>query len=182
MKRLMNFLGMICIVGALSSCVTVIETNIPGPDGLPGRAYFGIDYDTRPPYSYWDNNPNVPVDPFFGEYYRSNPGFYDFEYFINQYDYWYGSYEIWVYAGGPGRPYGEPGRDGADSYLLLICNPDGPYEWRKANSDTSENISIEEGEDGWITVTKTYDGGGITIKMKKANINERPTHNTPKFK
>lgn len=177
MKKLITLLSVFVSLIFLSSCVTVIETNVPGPDGLPGRAFFGIDYDTRPPYSYWDNNPSVPVDPFFGEYYRTNPGIYDFEYFVNQYDYWYGTYEVWVYLGGPGRPYGERGRDGADSYLLLVCNPDGPYEWRKANKD--ENISIEELEDGWIEVIKTYEGGGIKIKMKKANKEDRAPQ-TPK--
>ncbi len=117
------------------------------------------------------------MDPFFGEYYRTNPGYYDFEYFVNRQEYWYGSYEIWVNPGGPGRPYGERGRDGADSYLLLICNPDGPYEWRKSNTD--ENVTITE-EAGWVVVEKTFENSGIRIKMKKANVSERPTTNTPK--
>ncbi|TXC77073.1 hypothetical protein [Luteibaculum oceani] len=177
MKKLLMITGIVLSLSFLTSCDVYVTTNIPGPDGYPGRAFFGIDYDYRPPYSYWDNNPAVPVDPFFGEYYRTNPGIFDFEYFVNEYDYWYGTYDIWVNPGGPGRPYGERGRDGADSYLLLICNPDGPYEWRKSKDD---NISFKELEDGWIEIEKHFDGGGIKVKMKKTNINERPQTQQPK--
>lgn len=160
----------------LSSCVTVLNT--PGPDGRPGRAYFGIDYDYRAPYSYWDNNPGIPNDPFFAEYYPTHPGLYDFEYFYNKYDYWYGTYEIWVNPGGRGGAYGEPGFDGADSYLMLICNPDGPYEFRKAN----DNIEIKELEDGFIEYTIKIENGGIRVKMKKANKADRlPQGDEPKW-
>lgn len=176
----MMFTGIILSALFFTSCDVYVTPNVPGPDGLPGRAFFGIDYDYRPPYSYWDNNPSVPIDPFFGEYYRTGSGIFDFEYFVNEYDYWYGTYDIWVNPGGPGRPYGERGRDGADSYLLLICNPNGPYEWRKSADNADESISVTELEDGWIEIVKTNEMSGIKIKMKKTNINERPGVHKPK--
>jgi len=175
MKKAALILPIIALI--LSSCVTVINT--PGPDGRPGRAYFGIDYDYKAPYSYWDNNPSVPNDPFFAEYYPTHTGIFDFEYFYNKYDYWYGTYEIWVNAGGRGGAYGEPGFDGADTYMMLICNPDGPYEFRKANG---EALEITELADGFIEYTITFDGGGMKVKMKKVSTTERdPEGKEPKL-
>ena len=46
-----------------------------------------------------DDNPAVPDNPFFGEYHRTLDGIYDFEYFINPYEYWWGTYEIYVNPG-----------------------------------------------------------------------------------
>lgn len=174
MKKLVGFIVMIVL--GLTSC-DVIIVHPDGPPGLPGRAFFGIDYDYSPPYSYWDNNNSVPVDPFFGEYYRSGQGLFDFEYFVNRTEYWYGTYEIWTNPGGPGRPYGEPGRDGADTYLLLVCNPDGPYEWRKKNPDLNVEIT-EEGD--WIVVEQTFENSGMRIKMQKTTTENRPSNKTPK--
>ncbi|MGB0165658.1 MAG: hypothetical protein ACPF8V_02270 [Luteibaculum sp.] len=178
MKTLRTFL--IALVAGISfSACDVVIVHPDGPPGLPGRAFYGIDFDYRPPYSYWDNNPSVPVDPFFGEYYMSHPGYFEFEYFINREDYWYGSYELWINPGGPGRPYGEPGRNGADSYLLLICNPEGPYEWRKSNPDVE--LRITEEANGWITYEINDGEAGMRVKMKKTSLAERPSNKKPKF-
>jgi len=103
---------------SLTSCIIVTDT--PGPAGRPGNAYFGVSYDVYEPYSYWDNNPDIPNDPYLDEYYPTVPGLYEFEYYVNRVDYWYGTYEIWVNAGEPGRPGGRPGRDGLDTYLMLV--------------------------------------------------------------
>ena len=178
MKTVMHLLAIIFIGGFLSSCVTIVEG--PGPDGRPGRAYFGVDYDYEPPYSYWDDNPSIPTDPFLGEYYRSYPGYFEFEYFYNRYDYWYGSYEIWINPGEQGRPGGIPGRDGPDTYLMLILNPEGPYEWRKSNSEG--DFTVEELENGQLQLTYEDAGGGIKVLMQRTSVKERPTQREPKFK
>ncbi|MCB0380621.1 MAG: hypothetical protein KDD24_05140 [Flavobacteriales bacterium] len=136
MKKL-NILSILSLVLFLSSCIIV--DNSPGPNGRDGLAYFGVDYDRRPPYSYWDNNNSIPYNPILGEYYRSAPGTYRFEYFVNEFDYWYGTYQIWVNRGGPGRPNGRPGIDATDNYMMLICNPNGFYEYR-------ENWKLNENE------------------------------------
>ena len=152
---------------ALSSCVYVANT--PGPPGNPGRAYFGVDYDDYTPYRYWDDNPNIPDNPVLGTYYPTAPGVYDFEYFITPYDYWYGTYEIWINSGGPGGDYGEPGFDGADSYLMLLGSQFGMYE-NRTNKTSPETVVIED------TLGTTH----YKIVMQLANVFERPAHD-PKF-
>lgn len=153
-----------------TSCIIV--DNSPGPRGRDGRAYFAVDYEHRAPYSYWDNNPSLPYNPIIGEFYRTNPGLFEFEYFINDYDYWYGTYEIWINPGGMGGPRGEPGYDGADSYLTLICDPNGFHEHRdnwKA-SDENEPLVIERKEGKY----------NYRITIQKGNVLSRKAHE-PKF-
>lgn len=158
---------------ALSSCITVVEG--PGPRGYDGNAYFGVDYDFRAPYGYWDNNPSIPTDPIIGDYYYTNPGLFDFEFYETRDDFWYGTYEIFINRGGPGRPYGEPGRDGYDTYLLLVLGNRGPYEYRKAAlADT--NIKAME----VLVDTKTereyiveYADGKLHVKMQKGKGEHR---------
>lgn len=113
-----------------------IQIDNYGPHGRTGKAYFGIDSDWSPPYSYWDNNQSIPSNPFLGEFYRTQPGRFNFEYFINPSEYWYGTYEIWEIRGEPGLQNGRPGRDGPDNYLMLICNPNGFYfdDWQEGHS------------------------------------------------
>lgn len=170
MKKLL-FIILALIVTSLSSCIIVPD--VPGPNGYSGQAYFGISYDNYEPYSYWDNNPDVPNNPYFDEYYPTIPGLYDFEYFVNRTDYWFGTYEIWVNPGEIGRPNGQPGRDGLDTYLLLICNPDGPYESRKVNS---ENISTTTLADGSLQYTIYNGDGWVKVTMKKTNTKLRQAH------
>ncbi len=164
------YLSLAFIAFFAQSCVIV--DNTPGPRGRQGRAFVGIDYDFRPPYSYWDNNPSMPTDPYFGEYYPSYGGLYDFEYFVNRVDYWYGTYEVFIRQGGPGRPYGEPGLDGSDSYLLLICNPEGPYEYRKSESKVeAQNVQVLP--DGSIEYEIVGEDATMKVKMQKTSIKER---------
>lgn len=158
---------------SLSGCVFVVDST-PGPDGPAGDAFFGVDYDYATPYSYWDNNPNIPNNPILGSFYPTNSGLYEFEYFINPYEYWYGTYRIFRNAGGPGGPHGEVGAPGRDTYLMLICNPDGFYEERanyKVEAQLGETIVIEElvGENR------------IRIEMTKTTTDLRPTTNEPKY-
>lgn len=166
------YLFIVCVAAIAQSCIVVNDA--PGPQGRPGRAFVGIDYDYNPPYSYWDNNPGMPSSPYFGEYYQSYGGVYDFEYFVNRVDYWYGTYEVYIRRGGPGRPYGEPGLDGGDSFLLLICNPNGPYEERKAQSKV-ELIDMKENADGSIEYSIDNGDAMLKVKMQKTNIKQRPS-------
>lgn len=156
-----------------TSCVFVVDP-VPGPDGRPGDAYFGVDYDYAMPYSYWDNNPNVPTNPVLGSFYPTNAGVFEFEYFINPYEYWYGTYRIFRNAGGPGGANGEPGWPGADTYLMLICNPDGFYEERgsaKKSASIGETIVIEE----------LVGNNKIHIEMTKTTTAIRSSVQDPKF-
>lgn len=170
-KSLLLLLGGLSL--SLSSCILVVDST-PGPDGRPGDAYFGVDYDQVMPYSYWDNNARIPNNPTLGQFYPTLTGVFDFEYFINPYEYWYGTYEIYRNAGGPGGSHGEPGYPGLDSYLMLICNPNGFYEERadyKVEAQPGETLVIEE----------TVGTNRFRIVMTKTTIQDRPTTNEPKY-
>lgn len=107
-----------------------------------------------------------------GEYYYTHPGRYEFEYFINPQDYWYGTYEVWINRGGVGGHHGEHGYDGTDTYLMLICDPNGFHEhgdgYRVANT---EPIIIEK-------KTEKYN---YRITIQKGNVQTRKAHE-PKYK
>jgi hypothetical protein len=138
MKKVI-FFGLMSIM--FNACVTVISDI--GPQGNDGNAYFGIDFSYYAPTYYWDNNPSIPNEPFFGEYYRTAPGRYEFEYGVDEDEYWYGYYEVWINRGGHGGSYGERGFDGDDNFLMLVCDPDGFERYRsQVYKSTSEPDSI----------------------------------------
>jgi len=167
-------LGLFILVIALHSCIVVAEY---GPPGRDGKAFYGIDYDFNPPYSYWDNNPSLPSAPFFGEYYRSNPGTYSFEYFINPTDYWYGTYRIHINRGQAGQPMGEPGADGMDTYLMMICNDDGFY------FENSDNHWCDIREENGVHYIEIDQGEyRFSIEMRKTSISERAAQQDHKYK
>ena len=175
MKSLSSFRFSLVVVGGiflLNSCIYVVDT--PGPEGLPGSAYFGVDYDHYLPYSYWDDNRDIPNNPVLGASYPTNTGVFNFEYFVNPYDYWYGSYQIFRNPGQPGGSGGRPGADGADTYLMLICNPDGFYEVRG-------NYKVAAAEGETIVIEETIGENRFRITMTKANTATRPTSNAPKY-
>ncbi len=162
----------------ISSCQFL--DNTPGPDGFDGRAFYGVDYDFQKPYSYWDNNPNLPNGFRFGESYRTNPGRYSFEYFVNSRDYWAGTYEIWIIRGERGRPFGVPGNDAPDTVLFLICNPNGPYEERDEVYSKNE-IEVTARTEDTIEYTITTETGGMKVSMKKYSVENRAAQ-LPKWK
>jgi len=135
-----------------------------GPRGYDGRVYYGVSYSHFMPYSYGDNNPSIPNNPILGEYYETQPGFYQFEYFINPFEYWHGSYELWVNPGGPGGQFGEPGLDGADNFLMMICNPQGFFEDRYLGKSGQPDEIVKEGE---------FQALKYRMEIKKSHINDR---------
>ena len=152
-----------------TSCIVV--DNTPGPHGRDGNAYFGVDYEHHAPYSYWDDNGSIPYNPILGEYYRTYPGVYEFEYFINPYDYYYGTYEVWTNHGGAGGYHGEPGYDGLDTYLMLITDPNGYHEHTSGyRLDNSKPVVIE----------KKLGKSNYKITIQKGNVNTRKAHD-PKY-
>ena len=164
-----TFLLIFSILIFFTSCVVV--DNTPGPHGRDGDAYFGIDYEHRAPYSYWDDNKSIPYNPALGEYYHTYPGIYEFEYFINPHEYWYGTYEIWINHGGVGGHHGEPGHDGLDTYLMLIADPEGYH----THADGYRVGEIEP-----IVIERKDGKFNYKITIQKGNINTRSTHQ-PKY-
>jgi len=159
-------------IALLGSCTHVDHT--PGPDGYPGDVYFGVDYEDYVPYSYWDNNESIPLDPMLGAYYPTYAGLYHFEYFINEEEYWYGTYELYRNLGGPGGSHGEHGYDGLDSYLMLICDPYGYHEHRMDHKTMPAY-------DQPLVVEKKVGDKNYRITIQKANVKDRPAQ-TPKFR
>ena len=158
---------------SLSSCI-IHEVTPPGPPGKSGNAFYGVDFEIAHPYSYWDNNPAVPYNPNLGFYYQTPPGIFEFEYYVNPIEFWYGTYQIWVNPGSPGRPYGEPGFNGLDSYLMLICTPDGYYEYR------ADGGFKTGGPDDPIIIEKKDGIQNFRITLYKGDPALRKTHE-PKY-
>jgi len=141
----------------------------PGPHGRDGFAFLAIDYTWSHPYSYWDDNPDIPYNPLIGHAHQTFPGIYEFEYFIDPWEYWYGTYEIWINLGGPGGPHGEPGFDGADNYFTLFCDPDG--FWMDLESGFYKKDASDE-----IVIEKQDENVTMRITMKKAHVKDRKAH------
>lgn len=156
----------------LSSCHFDAHDEL-GPHGRDGRAFFAIDYNYAMPYSYWDNNPRVPANPFFGEWYRSNAGRYDFEYFVSPTQYWYGSYRIDIERGYPGGPGHQAGADGADTYVMLYLDPQGWYE--------EYFFVAKSGEGEMLKGTIDSKEAILEVEMRLVDISERPSIHVPKF-
>lgn len=175
MKSLFQSLTLLFVSSSLllSSCVFVVDPG-PGPNGPDGAAFFGVDYDYAMPYSYWDNNGSIPDNPILGSWYPTNAGVFNFEYFINPYEYWYGTYRIFRNAGGPGGPSGQAGAPGRDTYLMLICNPNGFYEERN-------NYKMEAQMGETITIDRIIGAYHVQIEMTKTTTSIRPSSNEPKY-
>ncbi|NQX99313.1 MAG: hypothetical protein HRT73_15760 [Flavobacteriales bacterium] len=169
MKKIKIILAVIAPL-FFTSCIVV--DNTPGPNGRDGRAYFGIDYEHHAPYSYWDDNNSVPYNPILGEYYLTRPGVFEFEYFINAHDYYYGTYEVWINRGGIGGYHGEAGYDGMDTYLMLITDPEGFHE----HAD-----GYKMGLDEPIVIEKKIGEFNYKITIQKGNVNDRLAQQ-PKYK
>ena len=169
MKHTLLFFSILFLISFQSSCVLHTDH---GPDGRDGRAYFGVDYQYFMPYSYWDDNPSIPLNPELGAYFETGPGLYNFEYFVTPFDYWYGTYEIWIEAGGRGGPYGAPGIDGRDTFLMLYCDPDG---WHEVRFTTSKSNTVVEKKKDHIKVTVNEDGYHYEIEMFRTDkLQRRP--------
>lgn len=162
-----RLLSLIALFGLMQGCIVV--DNTPGPPGYPGNAWFGVGYESFAPYSYWDENPSIPMNPLLNEYYSTAPGTYYFEYFFTPTEYWYGTYSIFINPGGPGGAYGEPGYNGVDTYLLLLADPYGPNEVRYR-----KDVSLSEQGDEVM-----LEGEGFKVSMKKTSIAERAPRKMP---
>jgi hypothetical protein len=176
LHRLIYLLGIVGLV-SFQSCIIIEDDEVRyGPDGRDGKAFFSIDYDWNPPYSYWDNNPSMPDNAFYGEYYRTNPGVYDFEYYVSPWEYWWGTYEVFVYPGMPGQPNGIPGANGSDTYLKMICNDEGFYF--EGDVDCTCIRTVEANGD--IVVEVKDAERHFKVTMRKALVKDRPSVNQPK--
>jgi len=98
-----------------------------GEDGVDGDAYLSIDYNLARPYSYEDNNPYIPDDLTYGQFYKCGAGIFNYEYYVDENFYLYGTYTLTINEGEPGKGFGEKGENGEDKYFILWCDPAGPH-------------------------------------------------------
>ncbi|MBT3232589.1 MAG: hypothetical protein HN356_07215 [Calditrichaeota bacterium] len=132
----------------------------PGSDGEDGRAYMSISFSDTQPLSYWDNNPSMPYGLRYGRSYLSEPGIFDFEYFVTEDQSWAGTYEIYIEEGEKGHDFFVDGDDGWDIYLTLLRDPDGPTFQRYSNPrDTYDGVDIN-------SVDMEQNAGGYSIRIK----------------
>lgn len=151
-------------------------TGCPGRDGEDGQAYVAISYSQTQPVSYWDNNDSIPYGLRYGNYYYSQPGIYDFEYFVSADQSWAGTYEVYKNYGERGHDFMSDGEDGADTCLMIFCDPDGPrferfegYPYDYYGSVDGEPVDIER------------DFGRFSIRIKAKKQFGQPPSSSPKI-
>ena len=177
-KSLPALLGILLMGMGFSGCITdCYNCTAPpppctwGPAGVPGPAFFGLDWAGDQPDYVWTNNAAIPSLFYYGDYYNSYTGTYNLYYegaFRNgccftEY-FWDVNFDVWVNAGTNGG-CGFAGADGLPSYLMLVMGIDGPGELR-TNKQASPNAAWEE-------LSRTEDE--IVLQHQDGDINVRAT-------
>lgn len=159
-----------CLVQTCSDCNTPPPCTW-GPNGVPGPAYFGLDWTgcCAPTYL-WTNNTAIPPTFAYGTYYNTLPGTYQLYYegrWLNgccytEY-YWNVDFVVWVNAGTAGG-CGFAGTNGLPSYLMLICGPDGPGTIR-TNKLAEQGIDVSVISENANEVIVQYVKGDINVRV-----------------
>jgi hypothetical protein len=130
----------ILFTGILLLMLTSCEKDYWGYDGFDGRAYLALSWSDSEPYYIEPGSHAIPNLFYWDEYYRINPGIYTMYYDGEYYDgygwleyAWEVDYEIWINYGEEGSLFYD-GRDGADNYFVVECNPYGPFVYRDLKS------------------------------------------------
>lgn len=154
----------------LSSCQKEYWIN----DGFDGRAFLALSWSDSEP-EYIDPGTNaIPLYFYWDEYYQINPGvftmYYDGIIWDNYgwYEYaWEVDYEIWINYGELGT-FLYDGRDGADSYFVVECNPYGPYVYLDLKSTQQNNkFTVLEEEDDLIIIQLDKKNYSIKLTYRK---------------
>ncbi len=128
--------------------IVIIPPCNNGPSGYNGSSFLGLDYWTVEPSYIWGNNTAIPSYFHYGLNYLSNPGtfylYYEGSYIdgccLVQY-YWDVEYNVWYHPGSVGGPCGQPGVNGADSFLTIWMDPLGP-DFSRINKKGDESIRL----------------------------------------
>ncbi len=119
------------VITLLALAVFVAAVTGCGRPGADGDAYIAYSWVVGP-ITIATNDPAFAGASYIynGEFLRTSPGVYDFEYVAWDDSYWAGWYEIYVNPGEDGGIF-SPGEDGTDLYFELACYSTGPsfYVW-----------------------------------------------------
>lgn len=124
------------IIAVVVTVAAVVGCGQPGADG---DAYIAYSWAVGP-ITIASNDPAFAGASYVynGEFLKTSPGVYDFEYIAWDSSYWWGWYEIYVNPGEDGGMFGA-GEDGSDLYFELLCLSTGPsfYVWSSSASALS---------------------------------------------
>ncbi|MEM7037399.1 MAG: hypothetical protein AAF570_10500, partial [Bacteroidota bacterium] len=141
-----------------------------GPDGVPGPAFFGLDWAAATPDYVWTNNQAIPQVFKYGTYYNSLPGSFQLYYEGAVMDgcclveyYWEVDFQVWINGGTTGG-CGYAGIDGLPSYLMMQMGPNGPGEIR-TNKMAKDGVTMEIVQDLPEEKVLLFTKGDINVKM-----------------
>lgn len=163
------------MVSAVVSLVVLSCKGDNGVDGTDGQAFVTVTTSDGSLYAYVDDNTSRPGSFNAGQAYRVIPGSYNFAYESRiytsattyYYAQWTGVYSVHLNRGEKGTEgkifwqKGSDGKDGADSYLILLCNFDGPLQTR---INKRLNAVAPAVPDSSITVENIF--GDYTMKVE----------------
>ena len=163
-------LGLLIIVALM---LTIASCQKRGYDGRPGRAYISLTWSVVEPDYIDPGTYDIPSVFYWGEYYRTYPGFntlyYESSVWMGYYwDFyaWEVDYEIWTYAGESGGYYYD-GRDGADTYFTLELNPYGPYVYDTKSASLPDKYKLVEDTGDAIVIIREEEEFSIKATYKK---------------
>ena len=123
----------VVIIAVIFAAAALTGCGQPGADGEAYTAYSWV----YGPITIATNDPAFAglSTVYNGEFRKTSPGVYDFEYIAWDDSYWWGWYEIYVNPGEDGGLFG-PGEDGTDLYFEVVCLSTGPsfYVWEDLGS------------------------------------------------
>lgn len=172
------------LMQALSGCMVHVYDEDPvvnppcnyGPNGADGFSFLALDYSSVAPDYIWGDNMAIPSAFYFGEFYNSAPGTFNLYYeggymqgccFVEYY--WDVEYNIWFHPGTSGGPCGQAGLNGADSFLTIWMDPEGP-DFARINKkeDVDMKVELDTPEKKIVEFTRE----GVSMKVVYTKLKE----------
>lgn len=168
------------ILGILLLSLSACYKEVVIIDGVPGRAYLAFIWTEHEPEYLDPGTFAIPNVFYWDEYYRIQAGYYTMYYDGAFYDRgslveyaWELDYEIFVNPGERGSP-NYIGRDGADNYFTLECNPYGPWMYQDFKSaKLDEGVTIKESSAEKIVIEKKKSDFTLRVTYKKVEKRKR---------
>lgn len=175
LHKMLSVIVLLTSLFVLSSC----EIDIFIEDGHPGDAYIALTWSEDEPDYVDAGTYAIPEIFYWNDYYYIRPGVYVLYYdgmYNDGYGYfdyaWEIEYEIYINPGERGSvSYGD-GRDGADNYFSLDCNPYGPYVYLDYKSaPAKQDFSVVDETEDKIVIEKV--NTDYTLKATYTKVAKR---------